>query len=94
MYKRQDKNSSSGVRYKHGRNINASEKHSIDVRDLSKYRLPEIGHQTNYLLSKDDYYFLYPNEKNKYKIKLNGSFQHGGVSMQEMMVPVMVMDPK
>ena len=89
-----DKNSSSGVRYKHGRNINASEKHSIDVRDLSKFRLPEIGHQTNYLLSKDDYYFLYPNEKNKYKIKLNGSFQHGGVSMQEMMVPVMVMDPK
>ena len=89
-----DKNSSSGVRYKHGRNINASQKHSIDIRDLAKYRLPEIGYQTNYLLSKDDYYFLYPNEQNKYKIKLNGSFQHGGVSMQEMMVPIMIMDPK
>jgi len=89
-----DKNSSSGVRYKHGRNINASEKHSIDIRDLSKFRLPEIGYQTNYLLSKDDYYFLYPNEQNKYKIKLNGSFQHGGISMQEMMVPIMIMDPK
>ena len=34
------------------------------------------------------------NEQNKYKIKLKGSFQHGGVSMQEMMVPIMVMDPK
>lgn len=89
-----DRNSSSGVRYKHGRNINASEKHSIDIRDISKFRLPELGHQTNYLLSKDDYYFLYPNEQNKYKIRLNGSFQHGGVSMQEMMVPIMVMDPK
>ena len=89
-----DKNSSTGVRYKHGRNINASEKHSIDIRDLSKFRLPEIGYQTNYLLSKDDYYFLYPNEQNKYKTKLNGSFQHGGVSMQEMMVPIMIMDPK
>jgi|TARA_B110000495_G_scaffold92847_1_gene80238 DNA-binding response OmpR family regulator len=89
-----DRNASSGVRYKHGRNINASKKHSIDVRDLSKFRLPEIGYQTNYLLSKDDYYYLYPNEQNKYKIKLKGSFQHGGVSMQEMMVPIMVMDPK
>jgi len=89
-----DKNSSSGVRYKHGRNINASEKHSIDIRDISKFRLPELGHQTNYLISKDDYYFLYPNEQNKYKIRLNGSFQHGGISMQEMMVPIMVMDPK
>jgi CheY-like chemotaxis protein len=89
-----DRNSSSGVRYKHGRNINASEKHSIDIRDISKFRLPELGHQTNYLLSKDDYYFLYPNEQNKYKIRLNGSFQHGGISMQEMMVPIMIMDPK
>ena len=89
-----DKTSSSGVRYKHGRNINASNKHSIDIRDISKYRLPELGYQTNYLLSKDDYYFLYPNEQNKYKIRLNGSFQHGGISMQEMMVPIMVMDPK
>ena len=89
-----DKNSSTGVRYKHGRNINASEKHSIDIRDLLKFRLPEIGYHTNYLLSKDDYYFLYPNEQNKYKTKLNGSFQHGGVSMQEMMVPIMIMDPK
>ncbi len=51
-------------------------------------------YQTNYLLSKDDYYFLYPNEQNKYKTKLNGSFQHGGVSMQEMMVPIRIMDPK
>tara|TARA_B110001454_G_scaffold90160_1_gene86010 strand:- start:734 stop:2290 length:1557 start_codon:yes stop_codon:yes gene_type:complete len=89
-----DRNSSSGVRYKYGRNINASEKHSIDIRDISKFRLPELGHQTNYLLSKDDYYFLYPNEQNKYKIRLNGSFQHGGISMQEMMVPIMIMDPK
>ncbi len=89
-----DKNSSSGVRYKHGRNINASDKHSVDIRDLSKFRLPEIGYQTNYLLSKNDYYFLYPNEQNKYKIKLSGSFQHGGISMQEMMVPIIIMDPK
>ena len=89
-----DKDSSSGVRYKHGRNIKANEKSAVDIRDLNSYRLPPLGHQNNYLLAKGDYYFLYPNEQNKYKNRLKGSFQHGGISMEEMMVPVFVMDPK
>jgi DNA-binding response OmpR family regulator len=89
-----DKDSSSGVRYKHGRNINANGKSAIDVRDLSSYHLPSLGHQNNYLLAKDDFYFLYPNEQHKYKNMLKGSFQHGGISMEEMMVPIFIMDPK
>jgi hypothetical protein len=56
--------------------------------------LPALGHKINYLLAKDDYYFLYPNEQRKYKNKLKGSFQHGGISMEEMMVPILIMDPK
>jgi len=74
--------------------MNASEKQSIDIRDPKLYRLPSIGHHHNYLLAKNDYYFLYPNEHNKYRTRLKGSFQHGGISMQEMMVPIMIMDPK
>ncbi|MEA1882862.1 MAG: bifunctional response regulator/alkaline phosphatase family protein [Candidatus Marinimicrobia bacterium] len=89
-----DKHSSSGVRYKYGRNINANEKSAVDVRNLNAYRLPSLGHQNNYLLAKDDFYFLYPNEKHKYKNILKGSFQHGGISMEEMMVPIFIMDPK
>ena len=89
-----DKDSSSGVRYKHGRNINASGKSTIDVREIEKYRLPSLGHQHNYLLAKDDFYFLYPNEQNKYKQRFKGSFQHGGISMEEMMVPIFIMDSK
>ena len=89
-----DKHSSSGVRYKHGRNINASGKSTIDVREIEKYRLPSLGHQHNYLLAKDDFYFLYPNEQNKYKQRFKGSFQHGGISMEEMMVPIFIMDSK
>ena len=89
-----DKYSSTGIRYKHGRNINASQKSAIDIRELNSYHLPALGHQINYLLAKDDYYFLYPNEQRKYKNMLKGSFQHGGISMEEMMVPVLIMDPK
>ena len=67
-----DKHSSSGVRYKHGRNINASDKSTIDIREIDKYRLPSLGHQHNYLLAKDDFYFLYPNEQKKYKQRFKG----------------------
>ena len=89
-----DKNSSSGIRYKYGRNINVSNKSAIDARDLHSYRLPKIGHQTNYLFAKEDFFFLYPNEQNKYKERLNNSFQHGGVSMEEMLIPIFTMTPK
>ncbi len=89
-----DKHSSSGIRYKHGRNINTNDKSAIDIRDLCAYRLPSLGHQNNYLLAKEDFYFLYPNEQQKYKQKINASFQHGGISMEEMMVPIFIMDPK
>jgi len=89
-----DKHSSSGVRHKHGRNINANDKSAIDIRNLDTYKLPSLGHQHNYLLAKDDYFFLYPNEQHKYKNMLKGSFQHGGISMEEMMVPIFIMDPK
>jgi len=89
-----DKHSSSGIRYKHGRNINANEKSAIDIRNLTSFRLPALGHQNNYLLAKEDFFFLYPNEQQKYKQKIKASFQHGGISMEEMMVPIFIMDPK
>jgi len=89
-----DKHSSTGIRYKYGRNINANNKSAVDIRELNSYHLPALGHKINYLLAKDDYYFLYPNEQRKYKNKLKGSFQHGGISMEEMMVPILIMDPK
>ena len=89
-----DKHSSSGIRYKYGRNINVSNKSAIDVRDLSLYRLPDIGHQINYIIAKEDFFFIYPNEQNKFKEQLQNSFQHGGVSMEEMLVPIFTLTQK
>ena len=60
-----NRNSSSGVRYKHGMNINSSDKSSIDIRNLKEFRLPELGLRSNYLIAKDDYFFLYPNQQRK-----------------------------
>jgi hypothetical protein len=86
-----DRETSSGVRYKYGRNLNSKEKNALIIRKSSDYRLPELVHQTNYLVAKDDVFFLYPNQQHRYHDKLKGSFQHGGISMEEIMVPVVTM---
>jgi len=83
-----DKNASTGVRYKYGRNLNTSQKNAIIIREPKKYRLPEFGPQPTYLIAKNDNYFVYPNDANKYQEKFKNSFQHGGISMEEMIIPV------
>ena len=89
-----DRGASSGVRYKNGRNLNSNKKHALIVKDPEKYKLPNFGPQASYVIAKGESYFIYPNEKNKYQSKIRNSFQHGGISMEEMMVPVGIMKGK
>ena len=86
-----DRTASSGVRYKYGRNINTNAKNAMIIREPKDYRLPEFGPQPTYIIAKNDNYFVYPNEAHKYQGKFNNSFQHGGISMEEMIVPVAIM---
>ena len=86
-----DRTASSGVRYKYGRNINTNPKHALMIKDPRGYRLPEFGPQPSYVIAKNDNYFVYPNEAHKYQGKFSNSFQHGGISMEEMIVPLAIM---
>lgn len=86
-----DREASSGVRYKFGRNLNTKEKNAIIIRDPELFRLPSYGPQPTYLIAKDDNYFVYPNQAHKFQAKFKNSFQHGGVSMEEMMVPFAIL---
>ena len=86
-----DREASSGVRYKYGRNLNAKSRNALIIKDPEQYRLPSFGSQFYYLIAKDDVYFVYPNEAHKYKARFKNSFQHGGISMEELLVPVAVM---
>jgi len=88
-----DKESSSGIRYKYGRNLNCNNKRVLNVRKPEEYRLPSLEHQFNYLIAKNDAFLLYPNQYNKFDAKLKGSFQHGGISLEEMLVPLAKMTP-
>jgi hypothetical protein len=48
----------------------------------------------NYVLAKEDYYFVYDRQFNVYKEIFEGSFQHGGVSLEEMILPCIVLEPR
>lgn len=89
-----DRGASSGVRYKHGRNLNTNEKNALIIKDPISYHLPVLGPQPSYIIAKGDHYFVYPNEAHKYQSKFKNSFQHGGISMEEMMIPVAVMEAR
>ena len=89
-----DRTASSGVRYKYGRNINTNPKNALVIREPKDYRLPTFGPQPTYVIAKNDNYFVYPNEAHKYQGKFSNSFQHGGISMEEMIVPVAIMESR
>jgi hypothetical protein len=53
-----------------------------------------MGHQSTYLFAKDSTFFLYPNQMKKYQNMIKDSFQHGGISMEEMLIPVAILEGK
>ena len=89
-----DRSASSGVRYKYGRNLNTNDKTALIIKEPDQYKLPSFGAQPSYIIAKNDNYFVYPNEAHKFQSKFKNSFQHGGISMEEMIIPVAVMKPK
>ncbi|MEE8341155.1 MAG: response regulator [Candidatus Neomarinimicrobiota bacterium] len=89
-----DKETSSGVRYKYGRNLNSKDKNALVIKSPSLFKLPEIGPQSSYLIAKGDTYFLYPTQQHQYQSIYKDSFQHGGISMEEMLIPVATLKGK
>lgn len=89
-----DKHTSTSLRYKYGRNVNGDSSTAIIVKKPSEYLLPENRFCSNYLFAKENYYFVYPTNYHKFKNKYKDSFQHGGVSMEEMILPVATLTPK
>ena len=89
-----DKEASTNLRYKFGRNLKSDEKQSIFLKNPKDFKLPQRGVTTNYIVAKEDYYFVYPTEYHKYLNHYRDSFQHGGISMEEMILPVITMEPK
>jgi hypothetical protein len=58
------------------------------IKDPEEYGLPSRNIIDNYAITRDDYYFVYPNSFHQYQKQFNGTFQHGGISMEEMILPM------
>jgi CheY-like chemotaxis protein len=91
---RGNRDTSTNLRYKFGSNLGCDEKETFLIKDPATYRLPSDGASKQYAIAKEDYYFVYPTEFHKYERQYRGSFQHGGISLEEMILPCAVMVPK
>jgi len=89
-----DRETTTCLRYKFGRNVKAEPRHAMQLRDPADFRLPRLGITVNNIIAKEDYYFVYPTDFHHFLSRYRDSFQHGGISLEEMIVPVAELDPK
>lgn len=86
-----DKQTTTNLRYKHGRNLNYEPKEVLAFRDPREAGLPVPTVNSSFIFAKEDGYLCYPNNYNHYVNYYRNTFQHGGISMEEMIVPVIKM---
>lgn len=89
-----DRAASTGLRAKHGRQLECDEDAAIRVADPYRFKLPRASAGVDYIFAKQDYYFIYPTQYHHYQQKYRDMFLHGGASMQEMILPVAQLTPK
>ena len=82
-----DRETTTNLRYKSGRNLNYDRKDVFEIRDPEAAGLPKVNISTSYVFAKEDKFFLYPNNYNKYNNLYTDTFQHGGISFEEMICP-------
>lgn len=88
------RDTSTNLRYKYGDNLNCDTKDALLIKKPEQYRLPKFSLATTYIIAKEDYYFVYPNKYNEYIRQFQNSFQHGGISLEELVVPIVTLTPR
>ncbi len=89
-----DKDTSTNLRYKYGRNLKAEESAALFIEDPNSYMLPSPKLVNNYIIAKEDYYFVYPTNYHRYQNRYRDTFLHGGASMEEMILPIATLRPR
>jgi len=89
-----DKNISSNLRYKTGRSLSYENKDVYAVRNPKDIFLPSITFNSPFVFAKEDLFFAYPNNYNHFVKYYKNTYQHGGVSLEEMIIPCSIYSPK
>ena len=88
-----DRKTSVNLRYKQGRNLNYKQKEVFDVVHPEKVHLPRTNVTTSYIFAMNNDYLVYPNNYNHFVNLYRNTFQHGGISMEEMLIPLSILSP-
>lgn len=89
-----DKNVNTNLRYKLGKNLSYPAKEVFEIKDPKRFLLPAPNLSTAYIFALGTRFFAYPNNYNYYVQYYRDTFQHGGISMEEMIVPLIALRPK
>jgi CheY-like chemotaxis protein len=89
-----DKNTSLNLRYKTGRSLTYEHKDVYAVKDPKKIGLPTINMSSSYIFAKNDLFLAYVNNYNHYVSYYKNTYQHGGISLEEMIIPFLIFNPK
>ena len=89
-----DKNTNTNLRYKVGKALNCQSKNCFEIAKPKQVGLPCPNVSSSYVFCTGDDFFAYPNNFNHYAQFYRNTFQHGGISLEEMLVPIVTLEPK
>ena len=89
-----DKNTNTNLRYKLGKTLSYNSKDVFEIKEPAKAGLPAPNLSTSYIFATGDKFFAYPNNYNYYVSYYKDTFQHGGISLEEMLIPLVTLRPK
>jgi CheY-like chemotaxis protein len=89
-----NRETSTNLRFKFGGNLGCDLRQAVHIKDPRRFRLPADAPHKHYILAKEDFYFIYPTKFHEYESRYRGSFQHGGISLDEMILPVATLTPR
>ncbi len=89
-----DKNTSLNLRYKTGKSLTYEQKEVLEATNPQNIHLPSINMSSSFIFAKGDFFFAYPNNYNHYVSYYRNTYQHGGVSLEEMIIPFVVLNPR
>ncbi len=89
-----DRETTTNIRYKTGKNLNYDEKDVYAVKVPEEIGLPKSRLSSTYIFAKEDKYLVYPNNYNHFVNFYKNTFQHGGISLEEMLIPVIKLSKK
>lgn len=83
-----DKDTTTNLRYKHGKNMEYNPKEVLYTKEPQKLGLPSPSFTSSFIFAKEDHYFVYPKNYNHFANYYRNTFQHGGISLEEMIIPL------